>query len=398
MKVKMIRTEEEYLEALHYLEGLMEAAPGSPEEGELEVLSLLIEIYEEEHYPIDLPDPIEAIKFRMEQQGLNQKDMRKYIGSQSKVSEVLNYKRTLTLTMIRSLHDGLGIPAEVLLQEPGKALEDLEYDWRDYPFTEMFNRGYFNFFEGILQRAKDSGEELLIQLFNVFSDNQPERVFCRYSDREIDQNAITAWHAMTLNLANEEDLPEFSRDILTEKFYEEIISLSYYDDGPRLAKEFLNKKGIHFITLKHFQKTYLDGACFKASNGAPVIGMTLRHDRLDNFWFTLAHELAHLKLHLDNDNRAYFDDTENGSHNVDENYEVEADMFALEILLQKCIWDSISPELLASPNPQIVQSIANDLSISPSIIAGRIRWETNQFFMLDELIGRGLARPQFSLG
>ena len=97
------------------IETLMDAQPGSAEEDELELLALLVEKYEAEHYPIDPPDPVEAIKFRMDQEALTAKDMIQFLGSQSKVSEVLNYKRPLSLTMIRKLQTGLGIPAEVLL-------------------------------------------------------------------------------------------------------------------------------------------------------------------------------------------------------------------------------------------------------------------------------------------
>jgi HTH-type transcriptional regulator/antitoxin HigA len=119
MDMKIIKNEAEYEAALTRIEGLMDADPDSPEKEELELLALLVEKYEGEHYPIDLPDPIEAIKFRMAQEGLKPKDMVAYLGSQSKVSEVLNYKRPLSLTMMRALNQGLGIPAEVLLQDPG---------------------------------------------------------------------------------------------------------------------------------------------------------------------------------------------------------------------------------------------------------------------------------------
>jgi HTH-type transcriptional regulator / antitoxin HigA len=118
MKPKILKTEEEYEAALTRVEGLMEAAPASPEEDELELWSLLVQEYERRHHPIDSPDPIEAIRFRMEQLGLQQKDLTKFIPAKSKVSEVLNRKRPLSLPMIRALHQNLGIPAEVLVQEP----------------------------------------------------------------------------------------------------------------------------------------------------------------------------------------------------------------------------------------------------------------------------------------
>jgi HTH-type transcriptional regulator/antitoxin HigA len=118
MDMKIIKNEAEYDAALERIDALMDAAPGSAEEEELELLAILVEKYEQERYPIELPDPVEAIKFRMEQEGLTRKDMIKYLGSQSKVSEVLNYKRPLSLAMIRALTDGLNIPAEVLIQPP----------------------------------------------------------------------------------------------------------------------------------------------------------------------------------------------------------------------------------------------------------------------------------------
>jgi HTH-type transcriptional regulator/antitoxin HigA len=115
MEIKPIRTEQEHQAALRRLEEIWEAKPGTPESDELDVLSVLVEAYEDEHYPIDPPDPIEAIKFRMEQMGLTQKDLEPYIGSRSRVSEILSRKRKLNLDMIRNLNEKLGIPAEILI-------------------------------------------------------------------------------------------------------------------------------------------------------------------------------------------------------------------------------------------------------------------------------------------
>ena len=117
MKPKIIKTEDEYAEALARVEMLMNAKPGSSKEEELELWSLLVERYEEEHFPIDLPDPVEAIKFRMQQEGLRQKDLEKFFPGKNRVSEILNHKRPLSIGMIRALHRGLGIPAEVLLRK-----------------------------------------------------------------------------------------------------------------------------------------------------------------------------------------------------------------------------------------------------------------------------------------
>jgi HTH-type transcriptional regulator/antitoxin HigA len=120
----MIHNEEEHAEALAALDRLMELDPevGTPEADELQLLALVIETYENERFPIGLPDPIEAIRFRMDQEGLRQRDLVPYIGNRSKVSEVLAHKRPLTLTMIRALHAGLDIPLKVLVQEPRREL------------------------------------------------------------------------------------------------------------------------------------------------------------------------------------------------------------------------------------------------------------------------------------
>ncbi|MCU0797675.1 MAG: hypothetical protein MUF31_17270 [Akkermansiaceae bacterium] len=117
MRPKIIRSEEAYEEALSLVANLMDAKPGSRQEEDLELWSLLIENYEKEHHPIEDPDPIEAIRFRMDQLGLHRKDLEPYIGQKSKVSEVLNRKRPLSLQMIRALHSSLGIPAAVLVRE-----------------------------------------------------------------------------------------------------------------------------------------------------------------------------------------------------------------------------------------------------------------------------------------
>ena len=122
MKPKLVKNEADHKTTLARIEEIFNAKLGSPEGDELELLVTLVELYEEKAYRINLPDPITAIRFRMEQQGLKAKDMIPYIGSAPKVSEVLSGKRRLSLTMIRNLVNGLGIPAEVLLQELGAKL------------------------------------------------------------------------------------------------------------------------------------------------------------------------------------------------------------------------------------------------------------------------------------
>ena len=117
MNIVPIRNEKDYQNALDRLEAIFDAKMGTVEGDELEILSILIDRYEIENFPISMPDPIEAIKFRMEQMGMKQKDLAKVVGFKSRVSEILNKKRKLTLDMIRKLNTTLHIPTEVLVQE-----------------------------------------------------------------------------------------------------------------------------------------------------------------------------------------------------------------------------------------------------------------------------------------
>jgi HTH-type transcriptional regulator/antitoxin HigA len=114
--MKPIKTTKDYKQALARLDSIFDSKPGSPEGDELEILGILISNYEEEHFPIGFPDPIEALKFRMEQLGYSQSDLAEVVGLKSRASEILSRKRKLNLEMIRKLHDALGIPTDVLIQ------------------------------------------------------------------------------------------------------------------------------------------------------------------------------------------------------------------------------------------------------------------------------------------
>jgi HTH-type transcriptional regulator/antitoxin HigA len=116
MTIKPIKSKKDYQAALARLEQIFDAKPGSKDGDELEILGILIEKYEQTHYPIDYPDPIEAIKFRMEQLGYSQNDLARVVGLKSRASEILNRKRKLSLEMIRQIHQSLGIPTDVLIQ------------------------------------------------------------------------------------------------------------------------------------------------------------------------------------------------------------------------------------------------------------------------------------------
>ena len=118
MDIKPVKTDADYQAALKEIDSLMTALPDSPEGEKLDVMVTLVESYEAKHFPLDLPDPVEAIKFEMERKGLTVKDLEPMIGKSNRVYEILNHKRSLTLKMIWKLHNGLGIPAESLIKQP----------------------------------------------------------------------------------------------------------------------------------------------------------------------------------------------------------------------------------------------------------------------------------------
>ena len=116
MEIRPIKTEADYQAVLDEIESLFDAEPGTPEGDRLEVLTTLVEAYEDRHYSLPMPDPIAAIEYHMESRGLSRRDLEPYLGSRARVSEILNRRRPLSMEMIRRLHTGLGIPAEVLIQ------------------------------------------------------------------------------------------------------------------------------------------------------------------------------------------------------------------------------------------------------------------------------------------
>ena len=394
---KIIKSEEDYNIALNRIEEIFDAKPGSPEFDEMELLVKLVEIYEDEKYPISVPDPISAIKFRMEQQGLKNKDLIPYIGSKSKVSEVLSGKRALSLNMIRKLNEGLGIPAEVLIKETGKTLPDssIMKHGINFPFTEMFRRGWFkDFYNGTLNEAKELKEELIIKFIGLFNINDFAISYNRKSESQAEPENINdilmAWRIRVMNKAITEKLPAWNKEVLTDEFFFELAKLSYFQEGPKLAKEFLNKAGIHFVIEQHLDKTHLDGSSMLMPDGSPLIALTLRYDRLDSFWFTLFHELAHVQKHLTEIKMAYFDDMFN---EMNKKIEKEADAYAKQMLIQDSLWKSSGLRITSSTAE--IKAFASQLRINPAIPAGRLRYENKNYSVFTNLIGNGAVREMF---
>jgi len=397
---RLIKNKKDYDAALARIEQLMDAKADTAEMDELELLTALVEMYEERHFAISPPDPVDAIKFRMEQLGLVQKDLVPYIGTKSKVSEILNGKRPLTLTMMRSLNKSLGIAAEVLLKEPGANFPDKIQDmqWSKFPLIEMAKLNWLPMSDDIKEKAEELLRDFIEQAGGL--ETCPQACFRqgkkgRYNHK-MDLFALTAWCLRVQSLAKKNPLKtKYIKGSIKLSTLQEVARLSYFDNGPLLAQEYLEKHGVHLIVVPHLPKTYLDGAAILLPNGTPIIALTLRYDRIDNFWFCLLHEIAHVSKHLSVSDRLIVDDLTLGTKVETENIiENEANEMALNGLIPKRVWDR--EPVSAKASTKKVRALAEKLKIHPAIIAGRIRFEQSNYHLLSQHIGHKQIRKHFA--
>ena len=410
-QVRAIRSEEDYDATLARIAELFDALSDpegqiddvdDPNRVELEVLTDLVEFYEERHYPMALPDPVSAIKFRMDQANLNPRDLVPFIGSRAKVSEVLSGKRAITMSMARALHQHLGVPADVLLQEPGGRLPDtlpgLEY--ARFPLRAMANSGWIP----QVQDLKDHAEELITGLMEraggrafaaapLYRKNDSRRI-----NAKTDEYALRAWCWQVLAQArvNQSDVV-YQAGVVTPKLMRQVAQMSVLEDGPIQARDLLAQHGVEVEYVGHLPKTHLDGAALRLPNGRPVIGLTIRYDRIDNFWFTVLHELAHIGLHLgdSSEERGFVDD-----HSLrrlqsvgGDTTEQEADRQAQNALIPPEIWGE--GKILVDPAPMSVMNMAWEAQVHPAIVAGRVRYELDNYRLLSQFVGTGEVRRQF---
>jgi HTH-type transcriptional regulator/antitoxin HigA len=402
--IRAIRTEADYQAALARIEALMDAEFGTPDGEELDVLTDLVDLYEARQVPMGYPSPIEALRFRMEQGRLSPRDLVPFLGSRAKVSEILSGKRPLTMQMARALHANLGIPADVLLQQPGgelpSALEGIE--WQRFPLAAMVKRGWIVKRPTLLSHAEDIMRDLIRR---AGGEHVLPAVLYRKNDHaranaKMDPYALKAWCWEVLARANTMSLPTvYKSGTVDLAFLLKVAQQSWSAEGPRLAQEFLAKHGIHLMCVEHLPRTHLDGAALQLADSTPVIGLTLRYDRLDNFWFCLLHELAHIGRHMDGKgHEAFIDDL--SFRDVEgvrrDPKEDEADEWAEKALIPEDVWQT--SRVKDQPSPLAVMELAQRLSIHPAIVAGRVRHETRNFRLLSHFVGTGEVRRHFTKG
>ncbi len=398
--INPIRTEKDYGRALARIDALMDATPGTPEFDELDVLADLVEVYESRHEPMGYPTPLAAIEFRMEQGNLRPRDLVPCIGSRAKVSEVLSGRRAITMPMARALHHHLGIPADVLLRgsemEPDDPLAGIE--WRRFPLRAMAKRGWIPAARNLADNAEALMHGLIeraggraVAVAALYRKNDHMR-----ANAKTDPYALKAWCWQVLATANQNrPRARYTRGTVTPSFLDKVARLSEFEDGPKRARKLLARHGIVLVIVEHLPKTYLDGAALRLGDGRPVIGLTLRYDRIDNFWFCLLHELAHVGLHMDADEGdAFVDDQTLRSveGRPDDPREAQADEWAEEALVPRSAWDTSSVRERATPTA--VMSFARQLQVHPAVVAGRIRYERKNYRLLSQFVGAGEIRQQ----
>jgi HTH-type transcriptional regulator / antitoxin HigA len=396
--ITAINSEVDYKTALKEIEELIErdVHRGTADGDRLNLLTLLVQDYEEKRIEIEAPDPIEAIKFRMEQMNLTPRDLVPLIGSRSKVSEVLSRKRPLTLSMARALHKGLRIPAKALLQE--QFLFDLDEDaveWERFPIREMLRRGWIKErVTDVRRQAKQVMHNFLAPLGKGWAPSALYKQSHYYlrSARQMDFYSLAAWNArVCIKALDTPPSVAFRPNALTVEFMHELAHLSTLTDGPRHAVQYLDEIGISLIVEPHLPETYIDGAAILSGVNQPIAALTIRHDRIDNFWFVLMHELIHISRHLNPGLTAFYDDLD-----VDDPasiQEQEADRLAGEALIPSEDWMKSPASRLRTP--EAVQHLAGRLRIHPAIVAGRIRHQRRSYRVLNRLVGQGQVRRLF---
>ena len=209
-----------------------------------------------------------------------------------------------------------------------------------------------------------------------------------------DKHALAAWATRVLQKAKEQrGQAIYKPGVINFEFMQRLVRLSIEENGPVLAKEYLKKHGIILVIEPHLSKTSLDGIAIMIDKKNPVIGLTLRYDRLDNFWFTLMHELAHIVLHYDQDVDFFYDELEDPKGSDIGIKEREADKLASEALVPSDKWEISAARLI--PSSVAANSLAKELGVNIAIVAGKIRYESGKWIYLNSIVGGAKVQKFF---
>jgi HTH-type transcriptional regulator/antitoxin HigA len=291
---------------------------------------------------------------------------------------------------------GLNISEVAEFRTTSQRLSNVAKDdlaWDQFPIKEMYRRGWFKEFSGSLDVAVENAEEL-VKEFVQNSLGRSVRAAARQRVRSgcaVNWYALLAWQCRIITLAGKAKVAnKYNQKTISNEWLTKLAFLSCEEDGPKRAVEFLRDSGIRVVIEPHLPQTLLDGAVFLLSDGLPVIGMTLRYDRLDNFWFVLFHELAHIIKHLHKgDIESIFDDLDVEAGDIEQ----EADRLAGEIMVPENKWNTALARYIRSEDS--IKDFAKELGVHPAIVAGKIRREAKNYIILKDMVGQGKVRKLF---
>lgn len=405
LKIRVLKNDRDYDVALERMSALMsmKRPAGSDLEAEFELLSLVIGDYEAKRTTEPHVTAIEAIEFRMAQQKLTRKDLEPYLGSSSKVSEVMSGKLPLSIQMIRRLHNGLGIPARALIADVsgmGSRGEPAEpdLDVQKFPLKEMSDRGLLPAIDGRGQKAQEQAAAEVKKFLARVAGLAKEPAFLRArlfqsGGRTMDDCALLVWRAAVVVKASRfPPKKAYVPGLINNAWLRKLAQKSKHENGPQLAREYLSAHGICLVVEERFKKTYLDGAAMMAA-GAPIVALTLRHDRVDNFWFALLHEMVHIQKHLNSDHLFIADNLDDKARRG-QVQEDEADAGAQEALIPTSMWEASRVRVSHSAEDAI--ELAREAGVHPCIVAGRVRHNTGNWRLLSSFItAAGSVKPYF---
>lgn len=272
---------------------------------------------------------------------------------------------------------------------PTLGRETSRFDASRLPIKLMEKRGWLSDFRGAEKIADGPAPGLAAAFMRRYGSEHGLKTLHKRTIRTRkahDEDALAAWEArvrfVATRQARELQLPTYNEP-LDADFVRRLVKLSREPDGPALAVKLLREHGVAVVVEAHLPGTHLDGAAMALRDGRPVIALTLRHDRLDNFWFTVLHEVAHIVRHRDQLSAGFFDSSEEQS---DDPSEIEADEYAAEALIPRALWQSSFVRMTRSESE--ISKFASTHGVGDAVVAGRIRRERG-YKLFDDLVGRG---------
>ena len=272
--------------------------------------------------------------------------------------------------------------------------ELMRENWRAFPIAAIARLGWI---DAVAEQIRRNTGELADTFLDSIRVQVPVTALWRgpdVVDGETFQVSLLKWLwvARLAQQSTEVERENFDRDFVTAEFAQVIAQFSPYEDGPHRAKRFLAQHGIVLLIEPALPGSRLDGAAFLSNMGNPVIGLSLRFDRIDYFWFTLLHEIGHLALHVHGRDGCFVETVE-GEGAVTGQLEQEANFFAQEALVPRALWRRSAA--YRRPSAQTFQQLANELGISRAIVAGRFRRDRNRYDLFSDLVGQGELRRMF---